>query len=47
MDEALKNKTAAKLLSANDPSASDKFADMDVPGIKVEDPDKTITIAFK
>jgi hypothetical protein len=47
MDEAMKDKAAAKLLSANDPSTSAKFASMDVPGIKVEDPAKTITIAFK
>ncbi len=46
-DRFLDDPDALQLLMAEDPDALYKLKDKDIPGIRVEDPDQTITIRFR
>jgi hypothetical protein len=47
IDEIMKDKDGAKLLSAGDQASSAKMCTMSIPGLKCEDPAKTLTISFR
>jgi hypothetical protein len=47
MDKLLANKEAMKLLSSQNKENTAKLAAMDIPGVQLEPPDKTITVTFK
>jgi hypothetical protein len=47
MDRVLENPEAMALITAEDPKVQSKLATLDIPGIKVEEQDKALSVSFK
>lgn len=47
MDKVLENSEAMSLLSAGDDSGKHKLAKMDIEGVSMEEPGKTLSVSFK
>jgi hypothetical protein len=47
VDKILEHADASKLLMAQDPAGKQKLASMAIPGVRMEDPGKTVVVSFE